>query len=66
MFKFVDAGHTVCSKRLSGGRVPIRTPVCPVDRQQQRRAAGLVCCLPAIDRRLPLTAAWVRAADVDR
>ena len=43
----------------------VRPSVCPVARQQQRHAAGLLL-IPAINRCLPLAAAWARAADIDR
>jgi len=43
---FIDAGRIVCGKRLCNSRVSVLPfvclPVCPVDRQQQRRAPGLL------------------------
>jgi len=38
----IDAGRIVCGKRLCNGTVSVRPSVCPIDRQRQRRAAGLL------------------------
>ena len=37
----IDAARIVCDKRLCNGRMSVRPSVCPVDRQQERRSAGL-------------------------